>query len=138
MVTSRTLDALRARAERGSTDGERRAARIALEIHEAKAAEQDPETVAFGSGLSDALHRLAWLAGIHEAEVFPARLGRLVVWCPSQADAEALAGHENTLVRVPGDSIQRARSSSGIVEDPESGQWGVLYSRRDLRPNSRE
>lgn len=133
-MSTRRIEGLRARAERGSTEGERRAARIALGIHEAKAAEQKPEAVVVGSGMSDALLLAVWLAGLHEAEVFAGRLGRLVVWCPSQADAEALAGHANALVRVPDDSIQKARSSSGTVEDPETGRWGVLYSRRDLRP----
>ena len=95
-MSTRRIEGLRARAERGSTEGERRAARIALEIHEAKAAEQKPEAVAVGSGMSDARRLLVWLAGLHEAEVYFAHSYVFVPADPADIRAEMIYGGRHT------------------------------------------
>jgi hypothetical protein len=160
MGSASRIEHLRALAAEGSgaTDGERAAALRALEIHEAKQADEVVR-VDLGRFLDlEAWDRDCWdcssrwptpaesvsqqrardvfddLEGIHEAEQHAGRLGTLVVWRANESEADRLAKWKNARVRVPDGSVQWARSSSGTVHDPEGGRWGVLYKRRDLRP----
>jgi hypothetical protein len=132
---------LQALADRGATEGEREAARRALAALGPDS--EPPEDI-------DALIRkraetiLADVDGIHEAELYPAKIGRLVVWRGSKEAAERLAGFTVDIrLRMPDGSVKIARRrgaavhDAGVIEDTDSGRWGVLYRASDLR-RSRE
>ncbi len=73
------------------------------------------------------------LEGVHEAEVHAAKIGTVVVWREDEAAADRLAKWKGARIRVPNGSEHVARSSSGMVHDPEQDRWGVLYKAKDLR-----
>ena len=122
---------LQALVERGATDGEREAARRALDALGPDQPQPD-DWFAMDRLIRELIRERAErlfvdLESIHEAESHAGKIGTVVVWRADLEAATKLANWDGAQIRTPDGAVRIARRNAGLVHDPDTDRWGVLY-----------